>query len=137
LKRRSVSRARGIGLLGALCLFASPLSSIACGACDEDSIAATYDHSVVEQAAEAHDLIVYCQLGAPVDEHRLLSAARRIRGLKAQSIRISREPAAVSFAVDPRRQSALTAVAALLHGLPTGSHAKILKVVTAQQQATQ
>jgi hypothetical protein len=45
---------------------------------------------------------------------------------------MSMQPAAVSFAVDPARQSPQAAVAALQRGLPAGAHLKILRVVPAR-----
>jgi hypothetical protein len=103
---------------------------MACGACDEDSIAATYDHRVVEQAAQARELVVYCRLEGQVERRRLLSAVRRVAGIRKESIRVSAAPPALSFAVDPALQTALTAVAATEHGLPSGSHLRIIQVVS-------
>ena len=111
-------------------VLALPSLALACGACDEDSIAATYDHRVVQQAVAAHDLVVYCRLGGPVERSRLVAAARRVPGVRPDSIRTSNEPAALSFSVDPARQSARGAVASTLRGLPPGSRLTILKVVT-------
>lgn len=106
-----------------------PTAVLACGACDEESIAATYDHGVVEKAAKARDLLVYCQLDGSVERQPLLSATRRVPGIRTDSIRISGAPAALSFAVDPARQTALTAVAAIQRGLAPDRHLRILKVV--------
>ena len=124
----TTSRLVGV-VAAALGLAFSPLV-FACGACDEDSIAATYDNAVVERAARSHDLLVYCQLSGRVSRQSVLLAARRVPGVRAQSIRISEQPGALSFAIDPRLQSARTAVAAAQIGLPPGTQLRILKVTT-------
>lgn len=103
---------------------------MACGACDEDSVAATYDHGVVEQAARAGDLVVYCRLDGRFDRRRLISAAQRVPGIRKGSIRVSAAPAALSFAVDSTRQTAPSAVAATARGLGAESRLQMLKVVS-------
>jgi hypothetical protein len=103
--------------------------SWACGVCDEDSVAATYDHAVVQRAARAHDLVVYCSLEGPVEQQKVSSVLRRVPGVRKDSIRVSAAPAALSFAVNPAVQTALTAVAATEKGLGSSGHLRILKVV--------
>lgn len=95
-----------------------PMTSLACGACIEDKIAATYDHRVAERAAAAGDVMVFCELNGPFDLSRLKAAAERVRGIKPRSVRISLQPAALSFAVDPRLRSPQAAVDAVQRSLP-------------------
>lgn len=102
----------------------------ACGVCDEDKIAATYDHAVVRKAAGAR-VVVFCELGGSVDAARITRATGRVRGVDAASIRVSANPAAMSFALDTARQSPKAALAAIVRAAPRGTRLKLLKVVGA------
>ena len=104
----------------------TPATGHACGACAEDKIAATYDHLVVKRAAAAGDVMVFCEVAGSFDSHRLTQAARRVAGIRAQSLRISTQPAALSFAIDPARQSPQAAVAAMQRGLGAGTRLTIM-----------
>lgn len=102
-------------LARALVLAACCGSALACGTCDEDKIAATYDYAVVQHAAQAGRVMVYCAVQGAFEPAKLVAAARRLRGVDPASVRVSREPAALSFALDTRRQpvdSALHSLAA-------------------------
>lgn len=88
-------------------------AALACGTCVEDKIAATYDHAVVESAARAGKVVVYCEVKGAFTPAKLAAAARRVRGVDPASVRVSQEPAAVSFALDTRRQAVAGAVQAL------------------------
>lgn len=79
------------GVISAGVLFAA--QGLACGVCADDKVAATYDHAVVQQAAE------------------------------------SREPAALSFALDPMVQSAPGAVAQIERALDPNVNIALLKSV--------
>jgi hypothetical protein len=79
-------------------------AALACGTCDEDKIAATYDHAVVQRAAHSHHVLVYCAVQGAFEPAQLAAATRRVRGVDPGSVRVSREPAALSFALDTRRQ---------------------------------
>src|SRR5580765_7106188 len=37
----------------------TPAASLACGACDEDKVAATYDHAVIDAAMARHQRVVF------------------------------------------------------------------------------
>ena len=121
---RVVADAAGACLVAAL-----PSLALACGACDEDNIAATYDHAVVAKAARSRDLVVYCRVAGPVERQKLIGAVRAVPGVRKDSVRVSLAPAALSFAVDPALQTAATAVAASERGLAPSSRLQILKVV--------
>jgi hypothetical protein len=121
MKRRTLL----VTLLGAGALPAAQ----ACGTCVEDKIAATYDYAQVQRAAAAGRAVVYCEVAGPWDAARLQAAARKVRGLDAQSLRLSREPAALSFALDTKKQSPQAAVLALQVAAPAGTRIGIVRVV--------
>jgi hypothetical protein len=104
----------------------------ACGACDEDKIAATYDHATVVRAAARSQVVVFCSLQGVYDAERLRRVAERAGGIDVASIRTSAEPAALSFVVDPRRRSAQSAVAALQRGAPPATQVRFIKALGAQ-----
>ena len=104
---------------GALLLAACSGAALACGTCDEDKIAATYDYAVVQHAAHAGHVMVYCAVQGAFEPAKLAAAARRLRGVDPASVRVSRDPAALSFALDTRRQK----VGAALHSLAAAHRA--------------
>ncbi|MET0543205.1 MAG: hypothetical protein ABWZ88_15780 [Variovorax sp.] len=111
----------------ALVAFA-PAASLACGACVEDKVAATYDHGVVEQAAANGDVMVFCEVAGSLDAQRLRQVVRRVHGVKPQSVRVSAQPAALSFAVDPRAHSPRAAVEAAQRSLVPGTRLTIVRL---------
>ena len=91
------------GLAGLVALAALwPASGHACGACVEDKVAVVYDHTVVQQAAANDSVVVFCEVVGPMDLARVQSAARSARGVKPSSVRVSRQPGALSFMVDTK-----------------------------------
>ncbi len=102
-------KALPVGLL----IAAASGATLACGTCDEDKIAATYDYAVVQRAAHAKHVMVYCAVQGVFEPAQLAAAARRVRGVDAASVRVSREPAALSFALDTRRQPVDSALRSL------------------------
>jgi hypothetical protein len=112
----------GAGLLLALA------QAQACGICAEDKVAATYDYHSVQDALARGRVVVYCELAGLADVQRARQAAARVRGVEARSVRVSAEPAAVSFVLDPKQQSAQAAVLALQAALPAGAKLAVLKV---------
>jgi len=108
-------------------------ASWACGVCVEDKVAATYDHAVIQQAAGKGQVVVFCEASGAIDAPRIRNAARLVRGLDRSSVRVSTQPAALSFAIDPAQQSPQAAVSALQKALPAGSHVAILKLMTPQR----
>ena len=109
----------------------APTASHACGACAEDKIAATYDHATIERAAARGDVMVFCAVTGPIAAQRLKDAAQRAHGVNAQSVRVSAQPAALSFALDPREQSPQAAVDAIQAGLPKGTRLTALSATGA------
>ena len=119
----------GLVALVATLVALTPAASQACGACVEDKVAATYDDLVRVRAAAAGDVVVYCAIAGRFDPQRLTQALRRVPGIRAHSVRTSSQPAAVSFAVDPQRQSAQAAVMAAQRSLSAGTRLTIVQVV--------
>ena len=120
-----------IGRCGAVVIAAAlativPVASRACGACVEDKIAATYDHSVVERAAASGDVMVFCEVTGSLDVQRLRRALGLVHGVKALSVRVSAQQAALSFAVDPRSRSPQAAVDAVQRTLVPGTRLTIV-----------
>ena len=114
----------------------TPSIGHACGACAEDKVAATYDYQVVQRAAAAGDVMVFCEVTGVLDRQRLTQAARRLRGIRVVSIRTSTQPAALSFAIDPARQSPQAAVAAMQRSLPSGIRLTIVRQMESSPRGT-
>src|SRR5262249_15025832 len=77
-------------------------------------VAATYDHAAAARAARRGEQTVFVRIaGARTDVATVRAAIVRIRGVRRDSARVSAEPPAASFAIDPTRQSARGAGAAL------------------------
>lgn len=91
---------------------AAPIVSLACGVCDEDKIAATYDHAVVHRAAADGEVMVYCEISGSLDAERVKAVLARVPGIRLDSVRIAAWPAALSFALDPKVQLPDTAILA-------------------------
>ena len=96
-------------------------------------MAATYDHAVVQRAAATGKAMVYCEIRGSLDARRWQEAARQVRGLDPASVRVSREPAAISFALDAS-QSPQAAVAALQKAVP-GSRVAMVRLITSRELA--
>ncbi|UXY14976.1 hypothetical protein N8I74_16900 [Chitiniphilus purpureus] len=90
------------------CAFAAILlatQAMACGVCVEDRMAATYDDAVVRQAASRRHWVVFCEVKGVVSAEQLRAAAQAVPGVDPRSIRTSLQPAALSFSLDPARQT--------------------------------
>jgi len=85
---------------------AVPIPSWACGACAEDTIAATYDHAVIRAAIERRQQVVFVALeggDATRIGDRIAAAAPNVRGVQGGTLRIAVSPPAFSFALDARQ----------------------------------
>ncbi len=121
---------RRVAMAAAAALAAlAPAMAMACGACDEDKVAATYDHGVVVRAAAGGEVIVFCAISGRFDAARLKTAASRVRGIRPASVRVSIEPAALSFAVDPKRSSARAAVDSARRAMAPGVGLTVVRFV--------
>ena len=109
------SRAPGLVLL--LASLAAPMTAIACGACVEDRVAATYDHAVMTAAAARHHVVVFVGIdstrGGTAIVNEVRRAAAASNGVDAASVRVSAEPSALSFAIDPAVTTPKAALAAI------------------------
>jgi hypothetical protein len=99
-----------------LALAAAP-EARACGVCDDDKVAAAYDHAVVTGAIARRHVVVFAEVAAPGDLDaavgRLRQEARRMHGIDRASVRAAASPAVLSFALDPGVRSVAAALAAL------------------------
>ena len=127
------TRARVAGSVLALAAWA-PAPSLACGACVEDKVAATYDHSAVVRAATNGNVTVFCDVIGRVEARHLRAAVRQVRGVDARSVRVSVQPAALSFAVDPAAGSPQAAVDAVQRALPATARLKIVRLLAPQRR---
>lgn len=129
-----VSHARGRGYaavaLTPMLIALAPGVSHACGACVEDNVAATYDHAVVMRAAARKEVMVWCGVSGPLDLPRLKDLASHLRGVEPRSVRVSADPAALSFAVDPFMLLPQAAVDALQRKLPSATHLTLIRLLT-------
>ena len=110
-------------------------SSLACGVCIEDKVAATYDHSIVMGAIAKHHVVVFGEIEGAVDMQaaaaKIAAAAPRVRGVDHGTIRTSVSPAAFSFALDPAAQAPAAALAEMQKRLRIpGVKLSILRVVS-------
>ena len=86
-------------------------SSVACGHCVEDRIAAVYDHALLQQTAARQQRIAYFALEGRFtrgdkERHQIRALVEATPGVNQGSTRVSLEPAALAIAFDPRRSSA-------------------------------
>ena len=112
---------------------ALPLApAFACGVCDEDKVAATYDHAAVQRAAAHQRVVVFCDVqGQTLDAERVRRVAAATSGIDPASVRTSAAPATLSFTLDPRRRSPQSAASALQRGAPAGTRIAIVRVLGA------
>jgi len=107
MKLQPVAMVKRHGFAVALSLAAAlPIPSWACGACVEDTIAATYDHGVIHAAIERRQQVVFVALAgrdAARIGDRIAAAAPGVRGVQAGTLRIAVSPPAFSFALDARQ----------------------------------
>jgi chloramphenicol 3-O-phosphotransferase len=112
-----------------------PLLAWTCGVCDEDKVAATYDHAVISRAAAARQTVVFVAVDSPVEPQafarRVASVAPRVRGVLRGSVRTAIAPVAFSFVLDPAVQTPASAVAELRRLLSADSDLRILRIVSA------
>ena len=99
------------GLRGiAFAVSAAPSVVLACGACIEDKVAATYDQTVIDAAVARHHQIVFVAVEGPIDVARVMkrieTAVARLRGARPNTLRTSASPPAFSFALDGMRSPA-------------------------------
>ena len=120
----------------AIAACAWPLAAWSCGVCDEDKIAATFDHSTVARAASMRHHVVFVAVEGPVEPatfaRRVAQIAPRIRGVMRGTVRTSEAPVTFSFVIDPALQPAASAVAELHRQLGPVPTLRILKITPGQ-----
>jgi hypothetical protein len=85
-----------------------PMLAMACGHCEEDLVAAVYDHDLVLRSQNLKQRIMYMAWDGPVARddataRRLLQEAARATGVTHGSVRVSVQPAALSVAFNPAK----------------------------------
>lgn len=92
--------------------------ALACGHCDEDRIAAVYDHALSQRTlALKHEIIFFAWDGSvPLSadsRQKILALGEAVPGVDKGSTRVSMQPAALAVAFAPQRYSAQAVEAAL------------------------
>ena len=121
-------------LAALLCMW--PLVGWSCGACDEDKVAATYDHAVVSRATAARHTVVFVAVDMPVEPlafaKRVASLTPSVRGVLRGSVRTAHAPVAFSFVLDPAVQAPASAVDELRRLLDAGPALRVVRIVSAR-----
>ena len=86
-------------------------TTLACGHCVEDRIAAVYDHGLLQQTVARRQQIAYFALEGRLQRddalrHRIKTLVDTTPGVNPGSTRVSLEPGALAIAFDPQRVSA-------------------------------
>lgn len=103
--------------------------AFACGVCVEDKMAATYDDAVVQKAAGKKHLVVFCDVTGHASAEQLMAATRGVPGIDPDSVRASAQPAALSFSVDPAKQTPEGAVSLVAQRAGAGAGVELLKTL--------
>ena len=86
-----------------------PMLAWSCGVCDEDKVAATYDHGVILRAAAARQTVVFVAMDTAVEPRafaqRVANVAPRVHGVLRGSVRTAIAPVTFSFVLDPAVQT--------------------------------
>jgi len=117
-----------------------PLLAWSCGVCDEDKVAATYDHAVISRAAVARQTVVFVAVDSPVEAQafarRVATVAPGVRGVLRSSVRTAVAPVAFSFVLDPAVQTPASAVGELRRLLNPDTDLRIVRIVSAPPRRT-
>jgi hypothetical protein len=99
------------GILIAMVMILGASTAQACGACVEDRVAATYDHTIIQAAIARHQQVVFVALDGTIDvkkvNTRIAAAAPKVRGVVAGTLRTSAAPPAFSFGLDANQSPEL------------------------------
>ena len=107
-----------------------PMVAIACGHCEEDLVAAVYDHDLVLRSQSLKQRIMYMAWDGPVARddataRRLTQEASRATGVTPGSVRVSVQPASLSVAFNPAKTNR-TQIEASLQTRLTKIHVMVL-----------
>ncbi|MCX2861973.1 hypothetical protein OOZ63_08990 [Paucibacter sp. PLA-PC-4] len=106
-----------------------PVPGQACGACVEDKVAVVYDHALVRKATASGKIVVFCDVRGPLDLARLKSVARGAKGVRPDSVRVSQQPAALSFVIESQTLPPRDAVKAMQRALGNGMQLSIVHLL--------
>ena len=114
----------------ALVIAVLSISAWACGHCEEDLVAAVYDHALQMRTRQLKQNIMYMAWDGPVARddataRRLLQEASRATGVTPGSVRVSIQPAALSVAFNPAKNNR-TQIEASLQTRLTKMHVMVL-----------
>jgi hypothetical protein len=118
-----------------LSLFAAaPMLAAACGVCIEDKMAATYDHAVITSAVNQGHAVVFAEMiGVPssnaAQTRKIIQAFEATPGVDRGSVRVSLNPAAISFAIDERKTEVQGIFAAAKSTLKSGVRFEIIRTL--------
>jgi copper chaperone CopZ len=119
------------GLAALFAILAVPAT--ACGHCEDDKVAAAYDHAVVERAlVQTHEMAFFSlELAQPATrdtEAAIRRAIERIPGVDRGSVRVALEAGGLSLAFDPKRVSQAGVLSALDRAVtPLGARTALLR----------
>jgi hypothetical protein len=124
----------------ALLLAVAPMLAAACGVCIEDKMAATYDHAVITLAFNRGHAVVFADMldvaSSSADQTRkIIQAVEAAPGVDRGSVRVSYNPAAISFAFDERRADAQKVLVAAESALKSGVHFSLIRAVRPPQES--
>jgi hypothetical protein len=113
---------------------AVPIWAAACGVCIEDKMAATYDHAVITSAFHHGHAVVFAEmLDAPSyakgQERKIIQAIEATPGVDRGSVRVSLNPAAISFAFDDRKVEAQNVFDTATSSLKSGVRFTLIRTI--------
>ncbi len=103
----------GVAILG---LGSAP--AFACGHCDEDKIAAVYDHSAIAKAHAKHHEVAFFAIEGPLPasaepRRSIERALRSLEGVDAHSLRVAKDAGSLALSYDGSRTSSARIMDAL------------------------
>ena len=98
-------------------------------------MAVTYDQSIVDKALDQHHLVAFCEVeGLQSATEQQLAELRKvvsgIRGLDPGSVRLAREPGAISFSFDPDANTAEGLLEKVRASLSDGMTVRLIRVMS-------
>ena len=111
----------------------APAAALACGACIEDKVAATYDHAIVTNATRHGKAVVFAEPRGPSDPaifvKAITASAKHARGVDPGTVRTSTQPPTVSFALASGVAPEAALAAIERSAAQPGLHLVLVKVV--------
>jgi hypothetical protein len=119
---------------------AAPMLTAACGVCIEDKMAATYDHGVVTAAFNRGHAVVFAEMldvpfGSAGQTRKIIQAVEAAPGVDRGSLRVSFNPAAISFAVDEGKAEIRKVLDGAETALKSGVHFSLIRAVRKSQES--